>query len=68
VISQDLDELFEIAGRIAVLHDGTLSPAVPAAETTRETLGLLMGGAEPAPAAPPVAITPDLAREPSHAH
>ena len=34
VISQDLDELFAIAGRIAVLHDGTLSPAVPAAETT----------------------------------
>ncbi|MBY0256802.1 ABC transporter ATP-binding protein [Methylobacterium sp.] len=68
VISQDLDELFAIAGRIAVLHDGTLSPAVPAADTTRETLGLLMGGA-----APPVAVTPDLtrenlARESAHAH
>ncbi|MGU3362660.1 ABC transporter ATP-binding protein [Methylobacterium sp. M6A4_1b] len=68
VISQDLDELFEIAGRIAVLHDGALSPAVPAAETTRETLGLLMGGAAPAPAAVPAAIPPDLAREPTHAH
>ena len=44
VISQDLDELFEIAGRIAVLHDGTLSRAVPASETSREAVGLLMGG------------------------
>uniref|UniRef100_UPI0035CBD1B4 ABC transporter ATP-binding protein n=1 Tax=uncultured Methylobacterium sp. TaxID=157278 RepID=UPI0035CBD1B4 len=44
VISQDLDELFEVAGRIAVLHAGTLSPAVPAADTTREAIGLLMGG------------------------
>ncbi|WP_019903485.1 ABC transporter ATP-binding protein [Methylobacterium sp. 77] len=44
VISQDLDELFEIAGRIAVLHDGTLSRAVPAGETSREAVGLLMGG------------------------
>ncbi|TXN49490.1 ABC transporter ATP-binding protein [Methylobacterium sp. WL30] len=44
VISQDLDELFEIASRIAVLHAGTLSEPVPAGETTREAVGLLMGG------------------------
>ncbi len=44
VISQDLDELFEIAGSIAVLHDGTLSPAVPTGETSRAAIGLLMGG------------------------
>ncbi|GLS42787.1 ABC transporter ATP-binding protein [Methylobacterium brachythecii] len=44
VISQDLDELFEIAGSISVLHDGTLSPAIPTAETSREAVGLLMGG------------------------
>lgn len=50
VISQDLDELFEVAGSIAVLHAGTLSPAVPTAETTREAVGLLMGGSgEPLP-------------------
>ncbi|WP_375465559.1 ABC transporter ATP-binding protein [uncultured Methylobacterium sp.] len=53
VISQDLDELFEIAGSIAVLHAGTLSPARPTGDTTREAVGLLMGGAaEPAPVAP----------------
>ena len=44
VISQDLDELFEIAGSIAVLHDGTLSAAIPSGETSREAVGLLMGG------------------------
>ncbi len=45
VISQDLDEIFEIADRIAVIHDGALSPAVPARAMTLEALGLLMGGA-----------------------
>ena len=44
-ISQDLDEILEIADRIAVISRGRLSPAVPAAETTREAIGLLMGGA-----------------------
>jgi simple sugar transport system ATP-binding protein len=45
VISQDLDELAEIADRIAVLFRGRLSAPLHAAEATRETLGLLMGGA-----------------------
>jgi len=45
VISQDLDELLEISDRIAVMFHGRLSPAVPVAGTTRESLGLLMGGA-----------------------
>jgi simple sugar transport system ATP-binding protein len=44
VISQDLDELFEIADRIAVIFDGTLSAPLEAAAATREKLGLLMGG------------------------
>ncbi|PKQ08746.1 MAG: ABC transporter, partial [Alphaproteobacteria bacterium HGW-Alphaproteobacteria-10] len=46
-ISQDLDEIFEISDRIAVLHHGRLSPAIPAAEMTPERVGLLMGGAHP---------------------
>ncbi len=45
VISQDLDELFEIADSIAVLHAGTLSAAIASGETSRESIGLLMGGA-----------------------
>src|SRR5579862_174557 len=48
VISQDLDELEEIADRIAVMFHGRLSAPIAAAEVTREKLGLLMGGADPA--------------------
>jgi ABC-type uncharacterized transport system ATPase subunit len=44
VISQDLDELAEIADRIAVMFHGRLSTPLDAAGADRETLGLLMGG------------------------
>ena len=47
VISQDLDELFEISDAIAVMHNGELSKPLPRAEATFEKIGLLMGGAEP---------------------
>ena len=45
VISQDLDEIFEIATRIAVISRGELSEAKPAALWTREAIGLMMAGA-----------------------
>ena len=44
VTSQDLDELFEISDRIAVMFHGQLSAPLTRAEATREKLGLLMGG------------------------
>ena len=44
VISQDLDEIFEIADRIAVISRGQLSEAYPASELTAEKIGLLMAG------------------------
>ncbi|MEP3280526.1 MAG: ABC transporter ATP-binding protein [Stappiaceae bacterium] len=44
VLSQDLDEIFEIADRIAVISRGQLSEAEPAVDMTREKIGLLMGG------------------------
>ena len=44
VISQDLDELLEIADRIAVMFQGTLSAPLDTATASRERLGLLMGG------------------------
>jgi simple sugar transport system ATP-binding protein len=44
-ISQDLDEIFEIADRIAVISRGHLSEAHPARELTLERIGLLMAGA-----------------------
>ena len=45
VISQDLDEIFEIADRIAVISRGQLSDAYPAASLSAERIGLLMAGA-----------------------
>lgn len=44
VISQDLDELYEISDSLAVMSEGRLSPARPTAERAREEVGLLMGG------------------------
>ncbi|MEI8180193.1 ABC transporter ATP-binding protein [Aestuariivirga sp.] len=45
VISQDLDEIFEIADRIAVISRGELSEAYPASDLSSEKIGLLMAGA-----------------------
>jgi simple sugar transport system ATP-binding protein len=45
IISQDLDEIFEVADRIAVISRGQLSEAYPARELTLERIGLLMAGA-----------------------
>jgi simple sugar transport system ATP-binding protein len=59
VISQDLDELAEIADRIAVMFHGHLSEPLGAAAATREKLGLLMGGSS--------AGTPGGEKEASHA-
>ena len=44
VVSEELDELFEICDRIAVIHDGRLSPAKSSRDTNPEEIGLLMGG------------------------
>lgn len=49
VISQDLDEVFEVSDRIAVICKGRLSPALPAADMSPERVGLLMAGADAAP-------------------
>ncbi|MDP6141011.1 MAG: ABC transporter ATP-binding protein [Arenicellales bacterium] len=43
VISQDLDEIFLLCDRIAVISQGTLSDPRPASEVTPEQVGLLMG-------------------------
>jgi general nucleoside transport system ATP-binding protein len=44
VISEELDELFMICDRMAVIAGGTLSTPRPVAELTRETVGVLMSG------------------------
>ncbi|MFK0330924.1 ABC transporter ATP-binding protein [Rhizobium sp. NPDC090275] len=58
VISQDLDEIFEVATEIAVISEGRLSSPFPAGELTREKIGLLMGGLHESKTAP----------ETTHAH
>jgi ABC-type uncharacterized transport system ATPase subunit len=44
VISQDLDEIFEVADRIAVISRGQLSKAYTSSELSAEKIGLLMAG------------------------
>lgn len=44
VVSQDLDELFAISDRIAVMSHGRLSPASPTHRLTVDQVGLYMGG------------------------
>lgn len=44
VISEELEELFEISDRIAVLAAGRLSEPRPVSETNAEAIGLMMSG------------------------
>ncbi|MEQ8601926.1 MAG: ABC transporter ATP-binding protein [Marivibrio sp.] len=44
VVSQDLDELFTLSDRVAVICAGRLSESRPAHEVTAEEVGLMMGG------------------------
>ncbi|ADU61267.1 MAG: ABC transporter ATP-binding protein [Pseudodesulfovibrio sp.] len=44
LISEDLDELFQVADRIQVMYQGSLSAPVPTAQVDRAELGLLMSG------------------------
>lgn len=48
VISQDLDELLEVADRFAALNAGRLSAAVPVPGLTMDRIGLMLGGADAA--------------------
>ena len=47
VISEELDELFEMCDRIAVIAKGRLSPTKWAAETNVEEIGVWMSGIWP---------------------
>jgi general nucleoside transport system ATP-binding protein len=44
IISQDLDEIFVLADRIAVIAGGRISPPVMTRDATIESIGRLMGG------------------------
>jgi simple sugar transport system ATP-binding protein len=60
LVSEELDELFDLCDKIAVMARGRLSPLIPVRQTSAQELGLLMGGAFP-PAGPP-AIDPQTPR------
>jgi general nucleoside transport system ATP-binding protein len=47
VISEELDELFEVCDRIAVIAGGRLSPAVATEQLTLEKIGVWMSGLWP---------------------
>ena len=53
VISEELDELFEICDRIAVIANGRLSPAKRTTETSVEEIGLWLGGTRRGAERPP---------------
>ena len=44
VVSEELDELFELSDRLHVIAKGRLSPSVPIADATIETIGEWMSG------------------------
>jgi simple sugar transport system ATP-binding protein len=47
VVSEELDELFEISDRLVVIAKGWVSPAMPVAEATVERIGEWMSGLWP---------------------
>ena len=47
MISEDLDEVFALSDRIAVIYEGEIIGVVDADEATREEIGLMMAGIRP---------------------
>lgn len=45
LISTELDEIFALSDRIGVMHKGKIVDILPAGQTDRQTVGLLMAGA-----------------------
>lgn len=46
LVSAELDEIFALSDRIAVIYEGAIVADLPVAEATRERVGLLMAGAD----------------------
>jgi simple sugar transport system ATP-binding protein len=52
LVSEDLEEIFELADRIAVLFEGRLMGIVRAEEASMEEIGLMMAGSRAAEGGP----------------
>ena len=65
LISEDLDEIFAVSDRIAVLFEGRIAGEMPSAEAVLDTVGLMMAGSHRAPetVAPESAAPESTARE-----
>ncbi|WP_246858423.1 ABC transporter ATP-binding protein [Citricoccus sp. SGAir0253] len=57
IVSTELDEVLELADRIAVMYHGRIIGIVPG-DTSRDDLGLMMAGIDPAAQAPTVSTAP----------
>ena len=57
LVSPELDEVLALSDRIAVMYRGRLVAIVPAERATKEYLGLLMAGVDPASLPPPESYT-----------
>jgi len=53
LVSTELDEIFELSDRIAVMYRGKIVATVPAEKATKEYIGLLMAGVHPDQIEPP---------------
>ena len=51
LVSSELDEIMQLADRIAVMYRGKIIDILPAEKVTKEGIGLLMAGVHPEPAA-----------------
>jgi general nucleoside transport system ATP-binding protein len=49
LVSSELDEIFELSDRIAVMYRGKIVDILPAEQATKEGVGLLMAGIKPEP-------------------
>ena len=60
LVSEDLEEIFELADRVAVLFDGRLMGILNTAEASMEQIGLMMAGSSPAEEGALVSLQPQL--------
>ena len=67
LISEDLDEIFALADRVAVMHHGRLTAARPAADWTLQAIGLAMAGADTGAGTGGTDTCAEAATAPAHA-